>query len=52
MSIHLLNCFCRKYDLVFVEMGRNRGDEIYWFLDYNNERRFYTAIEIEEKLST
>ncbi|MHC5081446.1 MAG: hypothetical protein ACYTHN_20785 [Planctomycetota bacterium] len=50
MSISILNAFCRKYDLIFVEMGRVRGDEVYWFIDFNNRRCFYTAMEIEDKL--
>jgi hypothetical protein len=51
MSIPVLNAFCRKYDLIFVEMGRIRGDEVYWFIDFNNRRCFYTAPEIETRLS-
>lgn len=51
MSISLLNAFCRRYDLIFVEMGRVRGDEVYWFIDFQNRRCFYTAGEIEEKIS-
>lgn len=50
MSIPTLNAFCRRYDLIFVENGRVRGDEVYWFIDFNNRRCFYTASEIETKL--
>jgi hypothetical protein len=51
MSISILNAFCRKFDLVFVELGRVQGNEVYWFVDYNNRRRYYTAPEIQDKLS-
>gem|GEM_PF-2191186 len=51
VSISNLNAFCRKYDLIFVEMGRVRGDEVYWFIDFTNQRCFYTAGEIENKLT-
>lgn len=50
MSVSDLNAFCRRYDLVFVEMGRVKDAEVYWFVDYNNERRYYSAAEIASKL--
>lgn len=50
MSIPTLNAFCRKYDLIFVEMGRVSGADVYWFLDFNNQRTYYTAEEIEGRL--
>lgn len=50
MSIPTLNAFCRKYDLVFVEMGCVKGEEVYWFIDFNNERRYYSAAEIADKM--
>lgn len=49
-TIQTLNAFCRKYDLVFVETGRMNGTDVYWFLDFNNERRYYSFAEIESKL--
>jgi hypothetical protein len=51
MSIPTLNTFCRKYDLVFVEEGRVHGNDVYWFIDFNNKRRYYTSHEIELKLA-
>ena len=51
MSVSLLNAFCRKFDLIFVEMGHVEGSDVYWFVDFNNRRRFYTAPEIQDKLS-
>ena len=50
MSIPTLNAFCRKYDLVFVEEGRVNGQEVYWFIDHQNQRRYYSASEIKDKL--
>ena len=51
MCIATLNCFCRKYDVVFVEMGRVKGNEVYWFIDRDNKRVYYTAPEIESKIT-
>jgi len=51
MSIPQINAFCRRYDLVFVEMGQVEGDKVYWFVDYNNDKRYYTAPEISDKLN-
>jgi hypothetical protein len=50
MSISDLNAFCRKFDLIFVEMGRVQGEEVYWFIDYNNRRRYYSAAEINDSM--
>jgi hypothetical protein len=50
MTIPTLNAFCRRYDLIFVEMGRVNGSEVYWFIDFQHERRYYTAEEIKEKV--
>jgi hypothetical protein len=52
VSIPDLNAFCRKYDLVFMEEGRVRGDPVYWFVDFDNRKRYYTAAEIESKLGS
>jgi len=51
MDISKLNCFCRKYDLIFVEEGQVKKELVYWFLDFNNTRRYYTSTEINEKLA-
>ena len=50
VSISTLNSFCRMYDLVFVELGRVDGNDVYWFIDFENQRRYYTAAEISEKV--
>lgn len=50
MSISFLNSFCRRFDLIFVEMGRSQGREVYWFIDFKNSRRFYTKEEIYSKM--
>jgi len=52
MSISILNAFCRRFDLIFVELGRVQGNEVYWFVDFNNRRRYYTAPEIQDKLAS
>jgi len=51
MTISLLNTFCLRYDLIFIEMGRVKGREVYWFLDSKSNRRYYTSEEIESKIS-
>jgi hypothetical protein len=51
MSIERLNAFCRKYDLVFKEMGRVKGEEVYWFIDFENNARYYSAAEITDKMN-
>ena len=50
MTITSLNAFCRRYDLIFVEMGRVKGEDVYWFIDFNNRRCFYSAPEIKNKI--
>ena len=52
MTIALLNTFCRKFDLIFIEMGRMRGDDVYWFLSDKQRRCYYTAEEIESKVES
>lgn len=52
MDIPLMNCFCRRFDLVFIEMGQVKGKPIYWFVDFENQRRYYTNEEIIEKTRT
>lgn len=50
VTIPELNVFSRKYDMVFIEMGRHQHNETYWFLDYKNKRTFFTAEEIRAKI--
>lgn len=50
MDVPKLNCFCRKYDLVFMETGRVDKNDVFWFIDFFNKKRYYTAIEIDEKI--
>jgi len=51
MTISLMNAFCRRYDLVYVEEGVIDHKPIHWFLDYNNERICFSDEEIENKLT-
>ena len=50
MTVPVLNCFCRRYDLVFVEEGQVHEEPVYWFIDFDNQRRYYTDMEINDKL--
>lgn len=50
ISISMINTFCRKYDLVFMEMGRDSGQDVYWFVDFNNNKVFFSALEINSKI--
>ena len=50
MSIGFLNTFCRRFDLIFVEMGQTKGTEVYWFIDFKNGRRYYSKDEIYSKM--
>ena len=50
MSVSDLNAFCRRFDLIYVEEGYERGTPIYWFIDFENHRRYYTKEEIESKM--
>lgn len=50
VDIPTLNAFCRKYDLIFVELGQVRKEPVYWFIDSNNHRCYYSAVEIEARL--
>ena len=50
MSVSFLNSFCRRYDLIYVEMGRQQGTDVYWFIDFENSRRYYTKEEIYSKM--
>lgn len=50
MTVSDLNCFCRKYDLIFVEEGQVEKKPIYWFIDFQNNKRYYTENEIDEKI--
>ncbi len=50
MSVAFLNSFCRRFDLIFVEMGRSKGEDVYWFIDFKNGKRYYTKDEIYGKM--
>lgn len=50
MRVHQLNVFCRKFDLIYIETGRVKGDDVYWFLDHQNRRVYFTAPEILSKI--
>jgi len=52
MNVTQLNAFCRRFDMIFVEMGSIDGEDVYWFVDFNNERRYYSGTEIESKMSS
>lgn len=52
MSVARLNAFCRRFDMIFVEMGRVCGCDVYWFIDFQNDRRYYSYQEIESKMSS
>jgi hypothetical protein len=32
-------------------MGRVKGVEVYWFIDFSNRRCYYSAPEIEDKIN-
>jgi len=49
MSNQTLNKFCRMYDLIFIGTGTEKEGPVYYFLDSENDRRYYTATEIEER---
>lgn len=51
MTIDKMNTFCRIYDLVYVESGRVKSVDVYWFIDYENERKYYSWAEILSKMS-
>jgi hypothetical protein len=50
MTVPVLNCFCRKYDLIFVEEGQVKREPVYRFIDFQNQHRYYTAAEISDKI--
>jgi hypothetical protein len=50
MQVQELNVFSRRYDLIFVEEGRVGGKDVYWFIDFDNDRRWFTCEEIREKI--
>ena len=51
MSISTLNAFCRRFDLVFVEMGMINGQDIFRFVDFRNAKVYFTDDEIMQKIS-
>lgn len=50
LSISKVNAFCRKFDLVFVEMGREKKQDVLCFIDFRNARCTFTPNEIIERL--
>ncbi len=52
VDIPTLNSFCRRYNMIFVEMGLVKGEDVYCFIDFKNGRAHFTADEIESKLIT
>jgi len=52
MRVQDLNAFCRKFDLFYLETGRTKGQEVYWFKDLKEDRRYYTKEEIYAKLNS
>jgi len=49
-TVETLNTFCRRYDLVFMEIGYAESEDVYWFVDFNNQKRCYSMPEIQDKL--
>jgi len=46
-----LNAFCRRYDLIFIELeGRGKG-LVYKFIDSKDDESRYAADEIREKVA-
>ena len=50
MLVPEMNTFCRCYDLIYVESGRVEHQDVYWFIDFKNNKRYYTVSEIQDKL--
>ena len=50
ISISTINAFCRKFDLVFMETGREDKKDVLRFIDFNNSRCTFTPDEITAKL--
>jgi hypothetical protein len=50
MNRDMMNRFCGKYDLIFLETGRVNGMDVYFFEDFQGTRRFYMYPEIVESL--
>ena len=50
LTVPRMNEFCRRFDMIYVETGCVEGCEVYWFLDFQHERRYYTIEEIYSKL--
>jgi hypothetical protein len=50
MNVPKLNTFCRLNDLVFVEIGSKKGEEVFWFLDATNKRKSYLENEVERRV--
>jgi hypothetical protein len=52
MSAAMLNAFCRRYDLIFSETGRVDGVDVYWFIGFDNKKRYFTYEEITAKMAS
>ena len=50
LPVPRMNEFCRRFDLIYVETGRQGGQDVYWFIDFENNRRYYTIEEIRSKM--
>jgi len=50
LSIPIINAFCRKYDLIFVEMGRENKEDVLCFIDFKHDRRNFTPLEITSRM--
>jgi len=49
-EISLVYAFCRKYDLVFMEVSQKQQKETLRFIDFNHDIRSFTLDEIQAKL--
>jgi hypothetical protein len=51
MEVSVINSFCRRFDLAYIETGVLEERYGFWFLDFNNKRIFFTEDEILKKVS-
>lgn len=49
--MEMLNQFCRRFSLIFVEEWQERGQPSYAFLDFHGKRLTYTDEAIFDLLS-
>ena len=47
----LLNQFCQRFDLIFVENWQQAGKPVYSFLDFHGKRKVYDPDTILKMLS-